>query len=112
MSAEEIETVLDVEGNGATVTITQRRELKIDDLFDDNDELRLWEDTAGWSGYLREETEDGDTAFYHINTVHDEDDWLRKVRVGQQAVHNAVIQHIEDPHAGEPGRFVRGATPP
>lgn len=112
MSVEEIETDLDVDGNAATVTITQRRELKIDDLFDENGELRLWEDTGGWNGYLREETSDGDTALYHVNTVHDENDWLRKVRVGQQAVRDAVIKHIEDPHAGESGRFVRGATPP
>jgi len=108
MSAErDIEVRADLDENAAIVTETR----EVSELFDENGELRLWEDDAGWNGYLREET-DEETAYYHVNTRHDSDDWMRRVRVGRQAVLDAVQKHIEDPKAGGTGRFVRRCSPP
>lgn len=98
---------VDLDENAATVTV----EVEVPTLFDDNDELRLWEDSAGWSGYVREETDDG-PEYYHVNTRHDEDDWIRKLRVGEQAVTDAVRKHISDEKAGGAGTFQRRCQPP
>jgi hypothetical protein len=98
----ELDVDVDLEKNVATVT----EEISIEDLFVDG-ELRLWEDEDGWSGFLVE-----DESYYHVNTFHDADDWISKLRVGEQAVQNAVEEHIEDPQAGGAGRFVRGCSPP
>lgn len=38
-------------------------------------ELRLWEDDAGWSGYVREEIDDA-TVYYRVNTRFDEERWI------------------------------------
>jgi len=85
-------------------------EIQVDDLFVDG-ELRLWEDDAGWSGYVREEI--GDAVVYHrVNTRFDEDRWIDRVVVGEQAVREAVRQHIRDPLAGGAGTFRRGCSPP
>lgn len=106
----EVDLEVDLEENRLEGTVTERVEFSIEDLFRDG-ELRLWEDSDGWSGYIREETDD-DVAFYHVNTHHDEDDWLRKVRVGEQAVRDAVRRHIENPNAGGAGTFERRCSPP
>jgi hypothetical protein len=102
------EVDVDLEDNTAAVTVTIEKEIA--DLFDDNGELRLWEDSSGWNGYIREETEDG-PVYYHVNTRHDEDDWIRRIRVGEQAVRDAVASHIEDPRAGGRGDFARRCNP-
>jgi len=78
-----VEVDIDLEENAATAVVVE--EIAVDDVFDENGELRLWEDDAGWSGYLRED-ENGEPAYYHVNTRFDEDDWISKVRVGEQAV--------------------------
>lgn len=106
----EVDTVeVDLEGNHATATL--RAELSIDDLFDDQGELRLWEDDTGWNGYTIEQDGDGEVAYYYVNTVHG-DEWTSKVRVGEQAVTEAIKSHIEDPRAGGVGAFQRRCTPP
>jgi hypothetical protein len=108
MSAErDIEGRANLDENAATVTETR----EVSELFNDDGELRLWEDDAGWNGYLREEADEG-IAYYVVNTRHDTDDWMRKVRVGRQAVLDAVQKHIEDPKAGGQGHFVRRCSPP
>lgn len=101
---------LDVDDNSLRAVVTERRELEIDDLFRDG-ELRLWEDADGWSGYVREEIDDG-TVYYRVNTFHDREGWVDRVICGEQAVREAVRQHIRDPLAGEAGRFRRGCSPP
>lgn len=75
---------LDVESNSAVC------ELRIDQVFDENGELRLAEDDDGWSGYLV----DGD-AYYHVNTWREDDDPARKLRVGPFAVELALWERIE-----------------
>jgi hypothetical protein len=100
----EFDVDVDLEENVATATVTE--EIAIEDLFVDG-QLRLWADDDGWSGFL---VEDG--AYYHVNTRHGQDDWIARLRVGEQAVQDGVKKHIEDPKAGEAGRFVRGCSPP
>lgn len=102
----DVELDVDLDDNALEVRVTRTEEISIPDLFIDG-ELRLWEDESGWSGYLLEDGE-----FYAVNTRRDREDWTRKMRVGERAVRLAVEQHIEDPAAGGPGRFVRGCQPP
>lgn len=46
---------IDVDGadNCVRAVVVERREVEVDELFRDG-ELRLWDDSEGWSGYLRE----------------------------------------------------------
>jgi hypothetical protein len=106
MSVEqrELDVDVDLEENVATATVTE--EISIGDLFVDG-QLRLWEDGAGWSGFLLE-----DGTYYFVNTRHDEERWIDRMRVGEQAVRDAIEEHIEDPKAGSAGEFVRGCSPP
>jgi len=111
MSVErDVDIYLD-DGNAAVATTVEVRELRLDDLFQDG-ELRLWEDESGWNGFLREG--DGDDAvYYSVNCSPEfEDKWVRKVRVGEQAVRKGIKQHIADPKAGEAGEFRRRCLPP
>jgi hypothetical protein len=112
MSVENaLDVQVDLEDDGsARAIVTERRELEIDDLFVD-DELRLWEDDDGWSGYAREAIDDV-VVYYRINTRYDEHRWIDRTIVGEQAVREAVRQHIRDPLAGEAGTFRRGCSPP
>jgi hypothetical protein len=106
-----IDVQVDLDDDGsARAVVTERRELEIDDLFRDG-ELRLWEDEAGWSGYVREEIDDA-TVYYRVNTRFDEDRWIDRTIVGEQAVREAVRQHIRDPLAAGAGTFRRGCSPP
>jgi len=102
----DVDVALDPGQNAAEITCVEVRQLPVHDLFSGG-ELRLWEDTSGWSGYLLDDGE-----FYEVNTHHDTDDWLTKRRVDIEAVADAIAQHVEDPDAGEAGEFVRGASPP
>jgi len=106
MSVEqrELDIDVDLEKNVATATVTE--EIAIEDLFR-NGEFRLWQDEAGWSGYV---IEDGE--YYCVNTRFHEDDWVSKTRVGEKAVTEAVKNHIEDPDTGNPGEFKRRCSPP
>ncbi|QCC47430.1 hypothetical protein [Halobellus limi] len=106
-----VDADLDLDENRLRAIVVERRELEVDDLFQ-NGELRLWEDSEGWDGYVREEDENGDVAYYKVNTRHDGDSWIKHMRVGEQAVHDAVRQHIRDPLAGEAGVFRRRCSPP
>ena len=106
----DVQVDLDHDQNRCRAVVVERRELEIDDLFVDG-ELRLWEDGAGWSGYVREEIDDA-TVYYRVNTRFDEEWWIDRTIVGEQAVRESVRQHIRDPLAGEAGRFRRGCSPP
>ncbi|OYR60434.1 hypothetical protein [Halorubrum ezzemoulense] len=107
----QIDVDLDADENAAQAVFEERRELKISELFNANGELRLWQDSAGWSGYVREEVED-ETAYFSVNTRFDEDEWISKIRCGEQAVRDAIRSHIEDRHAGGVGNFVKRCSPP
>lgn len=107
----EVSVEVDPDANRADVVVTQR--LEIGELFDENGELRLWEDSTGWDGYLREKADAfGGPVYFRVNTRHCDDCWLSKVRVGEQAVRDAVRRHIRDRHAGGAGTFVRRCNPP
>jgi len=107
----QIDVDLDADENAARAVVEERRELEIAELFNANGELRLWQGGAGWSGYVREEVE-GETAYFSVNTRFDEDEWISKIRCGEQAVHDAIRNHIEDRHAGGVGNFVKRCSPP
>ncbi|ELZ41887.1 hypothetical protein [Halorubrum tebenquichense] len=102
---------VDLDDNRAVATVVEKRTIEIGDLFNDAGELRLWEDSAGWSGYLREVV-DGEPRYFSVNTRFDEDSWIDKLRCGEQAVRDGVQKHIEDPKAGNAGTFVRRCSPP
>jgi hypothetical protein len=101
---------LDVDDNSVRAVVTERRELEIDDLFRDG-RLVLWKDDAGWTGYTREEIDDA-VVYHRVNTRFDEDRWIDRTIVGEQAVREAVRQHIRDPLAGEAGTSRRRCSPP
>jgi len=42
----------DADENAAVAVVEERREVEIGELFDENDEHRPWQDSAGWSGYF------------------------------------------------------------
>jgi hypothetical protein len=105
-TSHDISVDVDPGENAAEIRFVEVREQPVRNLFQD-DELRLWEDEAGWSGYV---IDDGD--LYEVNTHHDADGWIRKDHVDPETVAGAIAQHIRDPNAGEFGEFVRGATPP
>ncbi|ELZ39152.1 hypothetical protein C463_17598 [Halorubrum californiense DSM 19288] len=106
-----IDVDLDADDNAAQAIVEERRELKISELFNNNGELRLWQDSAGCSGYKRDEI-DGETAYFSVNTRFDEDEWISKIRCGERAVHDAIRNHIEERHAGGVGNFVKRCSPP
>ena len=107
----QIDVDLDTDENAAFAVVEERREVEIGELFNANDELRLWQDSAGWNGYVREVV-DGETRYYSVNTRFDEDEWISKIRCGERAVHDAIRKHIEDRHAGGVGNFVKRCSPP
>jgi len=106
----DIEVDVELERNVASAIVTKRQLVEIDDLFTDG-ELRLWQDRAGWNGYVREVIDD-EVRFYEVNTRFDDDSWISKVQCEEQAVHDAIQNHIEDRHAGGAGNFVRRCSPP
>ena len=106
----DIDVDVEIERNVASAIVTKRQLVEIDELFTDG-ELRLWQDRAGWNGYVREVTAD-EVRFYEVNTRFDDDSWISKVRCGEQAVHDAIRNHIEDRRAGGAGNFVRRCSPP
>jgi hypothetical protein len=106
----DVQVDLDEESNSLRAVVTERREVEVDDLFQDG-ELRLWEDDDGWSGFTREVV-DGDVRYRSVNTIHGADTWIDQVVVGKRAVQDAVRQHIRDPLAGEAGTFRRRCSPP
>ena len=106
----DIDVDVEIERNVASAIVTKRQLVEIDELFTDG-ELRLWQDRAGWNGYVREVIDD-EVRFYEVNTRFDDDSWISKVQCEEQAVHDAIQNHIEDRHAGGAGKFVRRCSPP
>lgn len=101
MVSVSVEREVDVDRDRVDVTIT----ISLSDLFDRNDELRLRE-LEGRNGYVRK----GDrVAHYPVNTSQDEDEWLRKVRVGEQAIRDAVPKPIRVRRPVAPGTSSGGA---
>lgn len=89
----------------------ERRELKISEPFNSNGDLRLWQDSAGWNGSFREVV-DGGSRYFSVNTRFDEDEWISKIRCGEQAVHDAIRSHIEDRRVCGVDNFVKRRSPP
>jgi len=114
MSVEHpLDVRVNLDDNGsARAIVTERRVLEIDDLFDEDGELRLWEDGDGWTGYTREVIDDDVVVYHRINTYHEGERWIDRVICGPHAVREAVRQHIRDPLAGGAGTFRRGCSPP
>ncbi|MFC7204743.1 hypothetical protein ACFQJC_14580 [Haloferax namakaokahaiae] len=98
---------IDLDDNEATVEIVERRRRRVPDLFDEDGELRLWEDNFGWSGYKLE-----DGRFFRVNYHKRNDEWLEHSNVSPDDVVESIRDHIKDPKAGAAGRFVRRCSPP
>lgn len=98
----ETEVNVDLEDGEVEVTVAE----SFTDLFREG-ELRLWEDSTGWSGYLRE-----DGQFYRVNQRKDTREPIQKVPADPADVVESIEDHVRDPAAGEHGRFVWGCSPP
>lgn len=106
------DTAVDVsiQGDGpmkVVVETTTTTSLDVGDAFTADGELRLWDDSSGWSGFLRE-----DGRYYEVNQRHDDEEPLEKRPVGASTVMKKVARHIRGSVAGQPGEFVRGCSPP
>lgn len=98
---------IDLDANQATVIYEE--DVLVDDLFDQQGELRLWEDQRGWKGYRIEQKDDGSMAYYYVNTRpegHDVD-----ARVSDTVILDTIREHIKNPDAGGPGVFATRCTP-
>lgn len=114
----ETETDIDLDANSARITTVETHTQTVEDLFE-NDELVLWSDAFGWSGFEREDGE-----FYECNYMNgqratsqngyrDTDGrYLERERVSAERVVEKIERHIEDEHAGGAGRFVTRCSPP
>ncbi|WP_418283888.1 hypothetical protein [Halorubrum sp. DTA46] len=99
-------TEVDVDLTEETIEVVQTTRHTFSDLFDEDGELPFWQDTGGWSGYLRE-----DGAFYRVNVL-DDGEIIDKEEVPASDVKQSIRDHIDDPAAGSVGTFIRGANPP
>jgi len=97
------EVDVDLEADEMEVVVTET--ITFSDFFDDEGELRLWQDSAGWSGFRRE---DGD--YYRVN-VSDDGEVYAKDEVSKADVVESIRDHVEDPSAGSAGSFVAPARP-
>lgn len=59
------------------------------ELFDENDELHLYEADEGWAGFVLE-----DDAFFWYDEF-TESPFLRRMRVGERAVRLAVQEYVD-----------------
>lgn len=96
-----------LDDNSATIEVTKSR--GVPELFNDDGELRLWEDDSGWSGYVHDIHENG--RFYRVNCLSDGTQ-MERHPVTEEEVVQAVQDHVEDPQAGGAGQFVRRCSPP
>lgn len=95
--AETVGVDIDPQSNSARI------EIEIENLFDQNGELKLWESDEGWTGFA---IEDGD--YYAVDTRRPIDDWTREFRCSERAIRLSIKRHIENPDAGGSGVFERG----
>ena len=102
------ETDLDPDANSARITTVETRTQTVDELFED-DELVLWSDAFGWSGFERENGE-----YYECNYIRDGEHsrYLERECVPAERVVEKIERHIENEHAGGAGRFVTRCSPP
>lgn len=103
----ERETRVDVDLGADEVTVQIVEEFRYAGLFDDDDELRLWEDSAGWSGF---ELDDGQV--FQVNYNRLEDVYADRRPVSPDDFAESIKDHVKEPCAGSVGRFVRRASPP
>lgn len=95
---------VDRDGDAIVATIVERRELRLPELFDENDEIRLWQYEDGWTGFER-----ADDGYYLVDTRRD--DWLRRFRVGERSLIDVLRSHVKNPAAGGRGYFERSCSP-
>jgi len=93
------EVDVDLESDEMEVNVTET--ITFSDFFDEG-ELRLWKDSAGWSGIRRE---DGD--YYRVNVKDGE--VIEKNPMSKADVVESIRDHVEDPGAGSAGSFVAPA---
>lgn len=97
------EVDVDLEANEMEVVVTET--ITFSDFFDEEGELRLWQDSGGWSGILRE-----DGAYFRVN-VTDDGEVIAKDEISEADVIESIRGHVEDPGAGSAGSFVAPARP-
>jgi len=93
-------------GEGVSVQIVE--EFNYSGIFNDDGELRLWQDNAGWSGY----EVDDDGQVYRVNFNRLEDGYAEHVEVTVDDLRESIEDHVKDPVAGGAGRFAIECSPP
>lgn len=103
-----VETDIDLDDEVIEITTVETRTQTVADLFE-GDELVLWSDRFGWSGFEREDGE-----FFECNYIRDGEHsrYLERDRVDAGRVVEKIERHIEDEHAGGVGRFQTRCSPP
>lgn len=103
MSAEKaVLTSVDLENGSATI----ETKISIDELFDGG-VWRVAELEEGWIGFERKKR-DGYPIYHYVDTTRPEDDWARRIRVGERSVLETLRRQLVDL---DPFERVRGATP-
>ena len=106
-AVQSVSTAVDAEEDRASITVVVEHSFEIEELFGRSGELRLWQDSQGWSGLLRDDGE-----FYRVNYHASEEEFLTKEPCSLDDVRLALAKHIDDEAAGKAGEFVRGCSPP
>lgn len=104
---EDVAVAVDFDQNQASVSVTQRRTVEVANLFDEAGELRLWQDSQGWSGLLRVEG-----VFFRVNYHAGSGEFIERTALSEDEVRVAIARHVRDPDAGGVGNFVRRCSPP
>ena len=102
---EDVHADVDLDDRRVTIRTVTETVVEIDDLFH-GDQLTLWADSAGWSGF---QIRDGE--YYRVNYSALDEEFISEDRVSREDVVERIKQHIDDPNAGSRGEFRRGATP-
>ena len=98
-------TEVDVDLEEEEIEVVVKETTTFSDFFNEDNELRFWKDSGGWTGILRE-----DGMFYRVNVLAD-GTIVDKDELSPQGVVESIRNHVEDPGAGAVGSFVAPSRP-
>ncbi|MUW15406.1 hypothetical protein GJ633_12695 [Halorubrum sp. CBA1125] len=98
-------TEVDVDLEEEEIEVVVKETTTFSDFFNEDNELRLWQDNGGWSGVLRE-----DGAFWRVNVM-DDGEIIAKDPMSAEDVVESIRDHVEDPGAGSVGSFITPSRP-